>query len=359
MTYKTLFIALICPFVLSAQNFRDRSVWTFDVHFDFGKDEVQTTYLPRLDSLAVALLSDTNYHVSLQAHTDAVGSNDANKQLSQRRAENVKNYLLSKNIDNQRINTESLGESQPIADNTSDDGRQNNRRVSVRLTRRIPMTTVSGIIKNDTGEVLNAAKVKVRSRYFNDSTTTNAAGYFEVSAPKNQNVILDVFAKDHFFMSRHLIVQELPLKIPDLQLIKVLVGRKMKLNDIFFYGNRTTLLPNSMPELKNLLQFMQLNEGYKIEIQGHVNVPNALPVTPQSSDFKLSVGRAKTVYDYLLDNGISAERMTFIGFGNWYMVYPDAKTEEQQAANRRVDIKVTEKNCPPQYFYILPFKFNF
>lgn len=344
MSYKTLFIALLCPFVLSAQTFRDHLVWTFDVHFNFGKQEVQTAYFPKLDSLAVALVSDTNYIVSLQAHTDAIGSDDANRLLSQRRAENIKNYLISKNAGNQRINATYLGETQPIADNALDEGRQNNRRVSVRLMRRIPMTTISGIVKNDTGEILNAAKVRIRSRYFNDSTTTNASGYFELPAPKNQNVILDVIAKDHFFVSRRLVVQELPLKILDLQLVKVLVGRKMKLNDIFFYGNRTTLLPTSMPELKNLLQFMTLNDGYKIEIQGHVNHPNALPVIPESWNYKLSVGRAKTVYDYLIDNGIAAERMTFAGYGNWYMVYPNATSEEHQAANRRVEIKVTGKN---------------
>jgi outer membrane protein OmpA-like peptidoglycan-associated protein len=344
MSYKTLFIAFLCPFILSAQTFRDHLVWTFDVHFDFGKQEVQATYLPKLDSLAVALVSDTHYVVSLQAHTDAIGSDVANTLLSQHRAENVKKHLTSKNIDNQRITYIYLGESQPIADNTRDEGRQNNRRVSVRLMRRIPMTTISGIIKNDTGEILKDAKVRIRSRYFNDSTTTNASGYFELPAPKNQNVILDALAKDHFFISRRLVVQELPLKILDLQLMKVLVGRKMKLNDIFFYGNRTTLLPTSMPELKNLLQFMTLNEDYKIEIQGHINHPNSFPVVPESWEFKLSVGRAKTVYDYLIDNGISAERMTFVGYGNWFMVYPDAKTEEHQAANRRVEVKVTEKN---------------
>ena len=343
MRYKTLFLALVFPSMLSAQNFRDRSVWLFDVHFDFGKSDIQAAYLPRLDSLAIAVLLDSNYIVSLQAHTDAVGSDAANKLLSEHRAESVKAFLLSKSIDNKRIVSESMGESQPIADNASDDGRQNNRRVSVRLSRRILMTTISGIVKNDSGEVLNEAKVKIRSKYFNDSTTTNERGFFELPAPKNQNVVLDVIAKDHFFISRRLTVQELPLIVPNLQLIKALLGRKMKLNDFFFQGGRVTLLPTSMPELKNLLQFMELNEDYKIEIQGHVNVPNSFPVIPASSDFKLSAGRAKDVYDYLLENGILAERMTFAGYGNWAMVYPNAKTAEEQEANRRVDIKIVAK----------------
>ena len=63
MSYKTLFIVLLCPFMLSAQTFRDHLVWTFDVHFDFGKQEVLTSYLPKLDSLFIALKSDTNYIV--------------------------------------------------------------------------------------------------------------------------------------------------------------------------------------------------------------------------------------------------------------------------------------------------------
>ena len=92
-----------------------------------------------------------------------------------------------------------------------------------------------------------------------------------------------------------------------------------------------------------IVRFMQLNDDYHIEVQGHINLPFKFPISVESTDYKLSVGRAKVVYDFLIENGISANRVAYKGFGNWEMIYPKAITEGEQAANRRVEIKVVEK----------------
>ncbi len=83
----------------------------------------------------------------------------------------------------------------------------------------------------------------------------------------------------------------------------------------------------------------------KIEIAGHVNHPNLPPVSETSWEYKLSVARAKLVHDYLLENGIPQNRIIYKGYGNWEMRFPHARTEEQMALNRRVEIRILEGNC--------------
>ena len=66
-------------------------------------------------------------------HTDSVGSDDYNQKLSLRRAEAVKAYLVSKGVDTARVYTEGKGETQPMADNATAEGRAKNRRVTVEV----------------------------------------------------------------------------------------------------------------------------------------------------------------------------------------------------------------------------------
>ena len=90
---------------------------------------------------------------------------------------------------------------------------------------------------------------------------------------------------------------------------------------------------------------MELNPAMKIEIAGHVNRPNNPPVPKDSWDFKLSEDRAKTVYNFLIEHGTSAERVSWKGYGNHQMRFPRATTEVEQALNRRVEIRVLEGGC--------------
>ena len=101
--------------------------------FDFDKSVVKPEGKAALDDL-LAKLAGMNTEVMVTVgHTDSVGSDAYNQRLSLRRAEAVKAYIVSKGIDASRVYTEGKGESQPIADNATAEGRAKNRRVTVEV----------------------------------------------------------------------------------------------------------------------------------------------------------------------------------------------------------------------------------
>ncbi len=79
--------------------------------------------------------SETALIVEISGHTDNVGSPESNLTLSLQRANAVKNYLISKGIAANRIETKGYGDTQPIAPNTDAEGRQENRRTEVRIIK--------------------------------------------------------------------------------------------------------------------------------------------------------------------------------------------------------------------------------
>lgn len=86
----------------------------------------------RLNELATKLKSEnTNVYLEIQGHTDARGDENYNEQLGEQRAEAVRRYLNTQGVALNRMATISYGETHPIADNTSPDGRSQNRRVEI------------------------------------------------------------------------------------------------------------------------------------------------------------------------------------------------------------------------------------
>jgi OOP family OmpA-OmpF porin len=97
-----------------------------------------------LDGIAGQVSSlNTGYLVELQGFTDSTGSENVNNALSQRRADAVKRYLVTKNVQLHRISIIGLGEENPVADNKTRQGREQNRRVEVKVLRSAQGRTTS------------------------------------------------------------------------------------------------------------------------------------------------------------------------------------------------------------------------
>ena len=104
-----------------------------DAFFDFDKSTLKPAGKAKLDDL-VGKVKGINLEVIIAVgHTDSVGSDAYNQKLSVKRAESVKAYLVSKGIEKNRIYTEGKGESQPVADNKTKEGRAKNRRVEIEV----------------------------------------------------------------------------------------------------------------------------------------------------------------------------------------------------------------------------------
>lgn len=101
--------------------------------FDFDSAELREEAKENLRQLAEIMGEDDNTELLIVGHTDSVGEAQYNQNLSERRADSAADYIISQGIGAVRVDTEGRGESEPIADNDTEAGRQENRRVEVAI----------------------------------------------------------------------------------------------------------------------------------------------------------------------------------------------------------------------------------
>ena len=106
---------------------------TLNVQFDTSMDTIREEYRDILVRFARVMKNHPGLKVMIEGHTDNVGNAESNLELSRKRAESVKSFLVSEGIDASRIATMGYGQSRPVADNTSEQGRERNRRVEAEV----------------------------------------------------------------------------------------------------------------------------------------------------------------------------------------------------------------------------------
>jgi len=105
------------------------------VLFDFDKSDLTPAATAQLDTLMDKLRNADVVSIKVVGHTDSKGSDAYNQALSERRASSVASYLLSQGLAPSKLTSEGRGESEPVADNATDDGRAQNRRVELHINR--------------------------------------------------------------------------------------------------------------------------------------------------------------------------------------------------------------------------------
>ena len=106
------------------------------IQFDFGKATIRKESNKLLDEAVKVLQTYPELRISISGHTDNVGDAQKNLELSQARAASVKEYFVGKGIDASRIETRGAGMNEPVADNATDKGRQENRRIEFKLLQQ-------------------------------------------------------------------------------------------------------------------------------------------------------------------------------------------------------------------------------
>jgi outer membrane protein OmpA-like peptidoglycan-associated protein len=105
-----------------------------NIFFEFGKSTLKTESYIQLDNVVLLLQSTPGLRIEISGHTDNVGSAKANQKLSEDRSKAVVNYLVSRGIELSRLEYKGYGFSQPVASNSTADGRSQNRRVEFKIT---------------------------------------------------------------------------------------------------------------------------------------------------------------------------------------------------------------------------------
>jgi OOP family OmpA-OmpF porin len=102
-----------------------------DSYFDFNKAKLKSEGERQLEGVVDELKANPTIRVLVEGHTDSIGSHAYNQRLSERRADAVRDYMVSHGIDPSRITTRGWGETKPVASNQTEEGRAQNRRVEL------------------------------------------------------------------------------------------------------------------------------------------------------------------------------------------------------------------------------------
>jgi len=179
------------------------------------------------------------------------------------------------------------------------------------------------------------------SKVIMESQSNAVTGEFLVCLPANKNYALNVSRPGYLFYSENFAMKEAKdISKPylmDVPLQSIDTGLTVELKNIFFETAKYDLKDESKGELQKLIAFLNLNKTLKIELGGHTD-----NVGDKKMNITLSNNRAKSVYDYLIANGIDKERLTYKGYGDSKPVVPN-DTPENRQRNRRTEFKVIAK----------------
>lgn len=166
-------------------------------------------------------------------------------------------------------------------------------------------------------------------------------GEILLCVPFNANYAFNISHEGYLFYSEAIQLSreatwEAPEKI-EIKLSQIEIGAEMNLYNIYFETDSFRILPESEPELSKLVSLLKNNPQIEIEIQGHTDNTGS-----PESNLLLSENRAKSVFEYLIMNGIPENRLQFIGFGENKPVMNN-DTEKGRMLNRRTTIKIANK----------------
>jgi len=209
------------------------------------------------------------------------------------------------------------------------------------LVFRPNLTLVTGIIYDSETQAPLEATItivdNVRAETLAVLTSNAATGKYLISLPAGKNYGIAVTAPGYAFHSENFIVEEsmgYREVHKDIGLDRYKAGTNIILRNIFFDFDKATLRPESKVELERVYTILTENPRMKVRIAGHTD-----NIGSDEYNQRLSEARAKAVYDYLISRGISADRLSYIGYGKSRPIDTN-ETSEGRQNNRRVELEI-------------------
>ena len=256
-----------------------------NIAFELNQSKLGKESFSELDN-ALKLLKDIpSLEIEISGHTDNTGSAENNERLSRLRAKAVRDYLISKGGDINRITYKGYGPRQPIASNDTKEGRKLNRRTEFQVLKVAPEYSISaGNAKQKLSDILETPRPK---------TADTASQALEI-------------------------------------------GKKIIANNISFDVNETSLQKESFVALDVFVKLMKDIPSLEIEVAGHTD-----NIGSSKANQELSVQRAKAVLDYIVSKGVDNNRMTFKGYGSSDPIESN-NTIEGRKKNRRIEFEIVK-----------------
>jgi outer membrane protein OmpA-like peptidoglycan-associated protein len=285
-------------FLLLFQLFQAKAQQQFSLFFDSNKHELAPNETQKLQSW-ISSHGDVKI-VAINGYADEDGSVSHNDSLSQRRVNFVLKQISGKVKVREDFRTRSFGESRQLSKVKAE-----NRKVDVFYIE------AKDLPRED--EILGIKKETPAPK------PERIVSYPEKLKIDNPDGTTSEYKLDVAFMQ---------------QMTKAKAGEKLAVPNLNFVINTFAVVPASRSKLYELLLVLQRNPDLKVEIQGHLC---CMPV----DRLDLSTQRAKAVYMFLVQNNIDKSRLSYKGFGSTQPIFPlPEKTEEERAANRRVEIQI-------------------
>jgi len=236
-----------------------------------------------LNNILLALNSNPEMKLEISGHTDRSGNEATNKKLSKQRASFVYNYLVNQGIASTRLTHKGLGSAKPAYSNRTKDGRAANRRIEVKLLSKKK-------------ESLDKLVDEVGSA---------------VSVPEKKILVEELATKE--------------------------VGFALVFDKVVFAPGDTTLSDSCIIEINKLVNILKENPKLNIAIVGYTDI-SGIP----EKNTHLSKVRAQAVYDYVVQQGIPNEQVTFSGLGSAKPIAPNAYRWGRDK-NRRIELEIISK----------------
>ena len=294
------------------------------IHFAFDKSGINAT-----DLAALKNFKETHPNVEsviIDGYADPVGADDYNYALSQRRCNAVKQALgYDENKTEVILKITAHGEKDLLFQTNPEN------RVAI-----VAVNTKKEIAQEQPKPAEPAPVVKPVEREQKVADTVAVVKQSPVvktdTVAQNISTIPKEFGNDESGLVK--------------QLENSKVGESVVLSDIHFEQARHVLLKSSKPSLNAMLNALKSLPTLQVEIQGHMCCDDALTVDGfdiDTKEFMLSYNRAKTVYDFMVENGINASRLTYKGYGTRKRLVNPEVTDEDRDKNRRVEFSITKK----------------